>query len=370
MIPLFSPQRQNEALLSDIQRAFSEVLLSGEYILGRAVPRFEEELAAAAGYRCAVGCSSGTEALILALKALDLPPGSEVLTPAFSFVASASTILWAGHRPRFVDVDALTGCVTPEAVEAALTPATRAVIAVDLYGRQVDVPKLRALCDRKGLYLLEDGAQSIGVPNRGPHAYTTSFYPTKNVGAVGDAGAVMTDDPQLAAKIRRLSQHGAVARDHYDAIGTNARLDTLQAAVLRLKLPHLKTWTEGRRKLVAEYREALAPLAAAGKVVLPPEAEKPETHVWSLFTLRVPEGRSAVVEGLMVRQVGCGVYYSRSIPSQKALARYAEGQAFPGAERLAATALSLPLYPELTSGERQAVVTSLAECFTSSSISP
>lgn len=346
-----------------------EVLLSGEYILGRPVARFEEELAATTGYRSAVGCSSGTEALILALKALDLPAGSEVVTAAFSFVASASTILWAGYRPRFADVDPATGCVTPATIEAALTKETRAVIAVDLYGRQVDVKGIRAICDRRGIFLIEDGAQSIGVPNAGAHLFTTSFYPTKNVGAVGDAGAVLTDDAQLAARIRRLSQHGAVARDHYDWIGTNARLDTLQAAVLRLKLPKLGEWTRGRRAIAREYLEALAPLAQKGYVELPEApAEDENRHVWALFTVKVPKARSTAIEGLMVRQVGCGIYYSRTIPSQKALATFAEGQSFPGADACAASVLSLPLYPELTSSERQTVISTFEECFTSYSI--
>ncbi|MCB0403683.1 MAG: DegT/DnrJ/EryC1/StrS family aminotransferase [Bdellovibrionales bacterium] len=366
MIPLFSPLRQNEPYFAEFQRQFEQVLRSGHYILGPQVTSFETSLAESLGYRFAVGCSSGTEALILSLKALGLSPGAQVLTPAYSFVASASSILWAGLRPVLVDVCPETGCVTAERVEAAITPATEAVIAVDLYGRQNDLAAIRELCRRRSLRLIEDGAQSIGVPNAGAELYTLSFYPTKNIGAVGDAGAILTDDETLAGTLTHLTQHGATARDQFERVGTNGRLDTLQAALLGLKIPHVHTWSEDRRRLAHRYREALAPLEAQGKLKLPPLSHSESENVWSLFTLRIPENRNGLMEALQGRGVGCGIYYLKSLNQQAALHPHLNGGKFPNAERLSQTVLSIPIYPELAPVEQQKVVDSLMECLSGS----
>ncbi len=362
MIPLFSPVRQNESLFDAIQASFTRLLGSGEYILGPAVAEFEKELAQTTGYAHTVGCSSGTEALILALKALGLPPDSEVLTPAFSFVASASSILWAGLNPVLADVELETGIVTVAQLEAALTPKTRAVIAVDLYGRQVDIVAIRAFCQAHNLFLIEDGAQSIGVPHRGADFYTLSFYPTKNIGGVGDAGAIATNDLKFSQKLHRLTQHGAVVRDQYDEVGTNGRLDTLQASILRHKLPHVHKWTEKRREIVSFYRKALQPLADKERLILPPEPVRPEDHVWALFTLQIENQRDRLAAQLREKGVGCGVYYSQSLNRQKVLAPFVQGKSFPNADKLSQTVLSLPLFPELTHAEREEVVTRFIEC--------
>src|SRR5579859_1792968 len=235
MIPLFSPLRQNEPMMGELRNAVLGVLESGNYILGPEVERLENELKLAVGYEHAIGCASGTEALVLALRALDLPPDSEVITSAFSFVASSNCVVWAGLRPSLADISPETFCVTADDIEACLTPKTKAVIAVDLYGRQVDVASIRALCEKHHLFLIEDGAQSIGVSKSRADFYTTSFYPTKNIGAIGDAGAVFTDNAKLATRVRELSRHGGLIQDEYPFVGTTARMDTLQAAVVSAK---------------------------------------------------------------------------------------------------------------------------------------
>lgn len=358
MIPLFSPLRQNEPLFADLRSACEEVLQSGQYTLGVQVEAFEEALAKTLGYRHALGCSSGTDALILSLRALGLQPGDEVITPAFSFVASTNSIVWAGLTPVIVDVNPQTAVVNAEQIEAAITDKTRVVIAVDLYGFQCDIPAIRALCDRRGLTLIEDGAQSIGVPNRGAHFYTTSFYPTKILAALGDAGAILTDDPKLYELVKQRSRHGEETRDHYTVTGTNGRLDSLQAAFLRVKLPFLSEWIRRRREICAQYRAALKD---EEQISLPAEASKPELDSHSLFTLRVPRKRNWLKRTLEEQGVGSGIYYPVPLHQQKpyrGLARFGA----PHAERLAEEVLSLPLYPELTDGEVQQTLLTLKKC--------
>ncbi len=362
MIPLFAPVRQNEPLFAEIQEKFSRILRSGEYILGAEVEAFERELAAKTGYRAAIGCSNGTDAIVMSLRALELPADAEVITPAFSFIASASPVVWAGLKPVFADVDPETANITVETVSAALTPKTRAVIAVDLYGRQAPIADLRQLCDAKGLYLIEDGAQSIGVPclAKGAHFFTTSFYPTKNVGALGDGGAVMTHDPELATRVREISRHGGLLRDHYVRVGTTGRLDALQAAFLRVKLAHLDRWTSLRHSLASWYTNALRPLAAQGKIGLFEAPKNSASHVWALYTIRIPNQRQEAMEYLRREGVGCASYYPKALPDQPALRAYARGQ-YPHTERLANEVLSLPFFPELSPKELEAVVDRLSE---------
>lgn len=355
MIPIFSPLRQNEPLFGQIEAELSSVLRSGQYTLGERVTRFEKKLSQKLGYRFGVGCASGTDALILSVKVLNLQPDAEIVTPAFSFVASCTAIQWAGHKPVLADVDPATGNVTCETIREAITPKTKAVIAVDLYGRQVDVPDLKDLCENLGLTLIEDGAQSIGVPNQKSHLFTTSFYPTKNLAALGDAGAILTDSEVFANKLHHLLQHGATDRDNYKRLGTNSRLDALHAAVLSLKLDHLDDWNKKRKEHAQYYLKNLSDLE--GKIHLPPEQDN---HMWSLFTIRVPKNRQRVIEHLRSQGVSTGIYYSRALSQQPLFEPL--GAKCPNAERLADEVLSLPLFPELTERERETVVQSLREC--------
>lgn len=364
MIPLFAPVRQNLPLAEQIEAKFAEILRSGHYILGREVEEFEKSLARVTGFKHAVGCSSGTEALVLALRTMGLSSGDEVITPAYSFVASTNAIAWVGARPVFADVDLETGNVTVETVMQAWTPRTRGVIAVDLFGRQAPIRELRRFCDEKGLFLIEDGAQSIGVPSRGAHFFTTSFYPTKNVGAMGDAGAVLTDDPELASRVKELSWHGGLTRDHYDRVGTNGRLDAIQAALLRLKLPKLEAWTKLRRTVAGIYSQRLKSAENEGGIWLPKEPQGDEAHVWALYTIRVPSERDAFAAELKAKGVGCGVYYPISINRQPAFQKYSPA-ACPNSERLAREALSIPLYPELSGKEIEWVTRVVGECASS-----
>jgi dTDP-4-amino-4,6-dideoxygalactose transaminase len=361
VIPLFAPVRQNEPLFAEIQEKFSRILRSGEYILGAEVEAFERELAAKTGYRAAIGCSNGTDAIVMSLRALELPADAEVITPAFSFIASASPVVWAGLKPVFADVDPETANITVETVSAALTPKTRAVIAVDLYGRQAPIADLRQLCDAKGLYLIEDGAQSIGVPApaRGAHLYTTSFYPTKNLGALGDGGAVMTQDPELATRVREISRHGGLLRDHYVRVGTTGRLDAIQAAFLHAKLAHLDRWSSLRHSLASWYTNALRPFAAQGRLGLFAPPVDAATHVWALYTVRIPSERQTAMEFLRREGIGCAPYYPKALPDQPAMKRFARGR-YPHAEALAREVLSLPFFPELTPQELDSVVDRLA----------
>lgn len=357
MIPLFDPSRQNEPFSERYHQVLSELLVSGQYILGSSIGELETQLSTELGYQYAECCSSGTEALVLSLKALKLPAGSEVITPAFSFVASASTIAWAGFKPVFADVDPHTCCVTLESVKAALTPNTKAVICVDLYGRQGPIKELRALCDERGLFLIEDGAQSIGVPNQGAHLFTTSFYPTKNIGALGDGGAILTDSPELAAGVRQLVRQGEIVRDHYEVIGTNGRMDSIQAAFVALKIPQLRQWEKRRKEVASTYDEAFK--AFDSKIELPLFDEQP--NQWSLYTIKTPTDQRSTLRELLSKQgVSTGTYYSRPINTQPSMRQFSPN-ACPNAEKLSTQVLAIPIFPELSTGEIEKIVHSVRE---------
>ncbi len=360
-IPLFAPRRQNEAMLTAIQDKIMGVVRSGEYILGPEVDALEKNLVQSLGYSHAVGVASGTEALILALKAIGVKPDDEVITPAFSFVASTNVIPWAGAKPVFADVDPETACLTAESVYRVLTPKTKAIIAVDLYGRQAPIAELRKVATAHGVYLIEDGAQSIGVPNAGADLYTTSFYPTKNIGCLGDGGAVLTNNGELATRVRELSRHGGLIRDHYLRPGTTGRIDSIQAAVLNLKIPKMDLWTAQRRTIAQWYARHLGPLEATGMITLPKMPEdKAAQNVWALYSPRFAR-RSQILERLRSKGVGCAVYYPKAIPEQPAYAANAKGE-WKEAVRWANETLSLPLFPELTAKEFEVVVKAVSEC--------
>jgi dTDP-4-amino-4,6-dideoxygalactose transaminase len=333
-----------------VQEEFGRAVLDAHYIGGRAVERFEEQWAASCGRTHAVGTANGTDALALTLEALGVGAGDEVVVPSNTFIATAEAVVRAGAVPRFADVSPQTLLLTAETLEAALTPRTRAVVVVHLFGQVPDMDAIAAVADRAGILLVEDAAQAHGARWRGRPAGSFgvagcfSFYPGKNLGAFGDAGAVVTSDAVLAERIRTLANHGRRRGSaHYDheLLGTNSRLDALQAIVLSAKLARLEDWTWARVARAADYRSALAG-APVDLVAQDPSAD----HVHHLFVVRVP-GRAQVQEALAEAGIGTGVHYPVPCHRQPPLRRYA-GDPLPVCDAAAGEILSLPMFPQLT----------------------
>jgi dTDP-4-amino-4,6-dideoxygalactose transaminase len=347
-IPLLDLAALHRPLAADLRDAFERVLQSGQFILGAEHDAFERELAAACGVKHAVGLASGTAAISVGLLAAGVKPGDDVLVPAFTYFATASAVVHAGARPVFADVEPVRFGFDPAGLEAALTPKTTAIVPVHLYGLACDLEPVRAFAERRGLVVLEDAAQAIGGTDRGRPVGTTtagatlSFFPTKNLGALGDAGALLTDRDDVAERTRLLRVHGDAGNYRHTALGTNARLDGLQAALLRVKLRHLGAWTEGRRRNAATYREALA----GSPVTLPAEPEG-ALHTYHQFTIRAPR-RDALQAHLRDRGIASRIYYPIPVPAQPCFDPNGEcGGRYPTSEALAADVLSLPVGPEL-----------------------
>lgn len=371
-IALIDLARQHAPIAGELMAAVADVARSQGFVLGEAVERLERKISEYVGVRHAVGVASGTDALYLALRLLDLRPGDEVITSPFTFFATAGAIHNAGGRIVFADIEPATFNLDPDAVTAAINERTRAIIPVHLFGQMAAMDPLTELATRHGLPLIEDAAQSIGAKAlvagswRSAGAAGTvgcfSFYPTKNLGGWGDGGMVTTDDDALAERLRRLRVHGEdYGRGRYlhEEIGTNSRLDAVQAAVLEVKLGRLPGWTEGRRARAARYDRALANLAG----VTTPAAPSDRFHVYSLYTLRA-ERRDELKRELKRRGIGSGVYYPLPLHLQPCFSDlgYREGD-FPEAERAAREALSIPVFPELTSGEQGGVIEALEEFY-------
>lgn len=355
-VPFGDLKRQHDAIRAELNAAIARVLDSGWYILGPAVGAFEEEFAAFCNTRFCIGVANGTEALQLALTALGVGPGDEVITVANASVYQAITIVAVGARPVFVDVDERSHTMDPAALEAAITPRTRAIMPVHLYGRMADMDAIMAIADRHGLPVIEDCAQAHGATWRGRPAGSIgalgcfSFYPTKNLGAVGDGGAVTTNDATLAEKVRRLRQYGW-ERKYYtrDAGGLNSRLDELQAAILSVKLRYLPAWNARRRAIAAMYDDLLADT----DLVLP-EAPPEGDHVFHLYVVRTAE-RDVVQARLREQGIGTDIHYPLPTHMQPVYAPFAPRDGLPTTERLAREILSLPMFPELTDDEVRAV---------------
>jgi dTDP-4-amino-4,6-dideoxygalactose transaminase len=346
-IPMVDLVEQYRALQEPIDRAIAEVLASGRFILGPQVEAFEEELAAYLGVEHAVTLNSGTDALVLALRACDVGSGDEVIVPTYSFIAIPESVALAGARPVFVDCAPGSFNVDPEAVERAVTPRTRAVIPVHLFGEPAPMEPLVRVCGDHGLRLIEDAAQAFGATYQGEsagaigNAGTFSFYPSKNLAAYGDGGAVVTDDDELAEQVRSLRDHGRVEGYLHDRIGTNSRLDELQAAILRVKLPHVDEWNESRRFRAEAYRELLAGTRCE-TLPTPPDRE----HVYHQFVIAHPQ-RDQLRDALTAAGISTAVYYALPCHLQPAFADLGEPPSLPVAERWAQTTLALPIYPEL-----------------------
>jgi dTDP-4-amino-4,6-dideoxygalactose transaminase len=366
LIPQLDLKEQYEALQHELGAALQKVLGEQKFVLGPEVAQFERELAAYCGAPHAVACASGSDALLLALMALDLRPGDAVACPAYTFFATASAIARLGLRIVFVDVDAATFNVTPESLERALhgAPPPAAAIPVHLFG-QACAPDLAAALRARGVRIVHDVAQAVGAEDSagrrvgGEGVACFSFYPTKNLGGYGDGGALTTGDAALAERLRRLRAHGGAQQYAHEEIGINSRLDTLQAAVLRVKLPHLESWTAARgraaRAYEARFRAAGAadsrtPLADGGLALrTPAHPALPARHVWNQYVVRVPaERRDPLREHLAARGIGTSVYYPIPLHRQPCFtgAGHVSG-ALPVAEALARETLALPIYPEL-----------------------
>ncbi len=349
-VPFLDLHSQILPLRNDLDAAIRRVIDSCGFILGREVQDFEQEFAAYCGVDHAIGVDSGTSALLLILRALRIGPGDEVILPPNTFIATAESISLVGATPVFADVNLATQQLDPEKVEAALTARTRAVIAVHLFGRTAPLAALLALTRARGVHLLEDACQAHGARYQGRHvggfgiAAAFSFYPGKNLGAFGDAGAILTRDAALAETLRQLRDHGQRAKYDHVLLGTNARLDSLQAAVLRVKLPHLDSWNAQRRRVASQYDALLRDSECLTPAPLAPF----EDHVHHLYVVRHPR-RSAVVHALRENGIGFGLHYPVPIHRTAAYAGLGLGPgSYPNAELLAGEILSLPMYPELT----------------------
>jgi len=338
---------------ADVTSAIQRVIDRGWFVLGPEVEAFEDEFAAAAGAAHAVGVGTGTDAITLTLRALDIGPGDEVITSPLSAAYSALAIMMSGARPVFADLDADRLTMDPARVEAAVTSRTRALLPVHLYGQAADMAPLMTIADRHKLAVVEDACQAHLATYDGRPVGTMgiagafSFYPTKNLGAMGDAGAVITDDALLAARIKRLRNGGQTSRYQHLEPGANSRLDELQAAILRARLPFLRTWTDRRRGLAQRYREALE----RTPITVPPERDP--GHVYHLFPIRTTE-RAALQEHLRAAGIETLVHYPVPIPRQPALASTSPDQC-PIADRICDELLSLPMYPALRESDVAAV---------------
>ena len=356
LIPILDLRRQYASLRDDILAATSAVFESGHFINGPNVDALESEIAAYVGCKYAVGVNSGTDALHLALRALDIGPGDEVITTPFTFVASAEAIAMVGAIPVFADIDPDTYNIDPLRIEAAITPRTRAIVPVHLYGSPAPMHEIMSIASRHGLAVVEDCAQAIGATIDGVRvgsfgdAGAFSFFPSKNLGAFGDGGMLVTSRAELAQRVRSLRSHGGRVKYHHEELGVNSRLDELQAAILRVKLPHLDTWIARRNDVARAYSAALA------EHVTVPEETPGTTHVYHQYTIRV-EDRDAAQRFLAERGVGTMVYYPVPLHLQAVYSPlgYSRGD-FENAERAALEVLSLPMFPELETRDRDAVI--------------
>lgn len=362
-IPLVDLKAQYESIKTEIDSAIRRVVDSAEFILGNEVAAFEKEFAAFCQAAYAVGISSGTEALHLALHACNVRSGDEVITTPFTFIATAEAISMCGAKPVFADIDPQTFNLDPDRVESAVTSRTKAIVPVHLYGQAANMPAICDIAQRHGLFIIEDAAQAHGATLNGKvvgqfgHAAAFSFYPGKNLGAYGDAGAIVTNDKTLADCVRMLRDHGRTGKYEHQLVGFGARLDALQAAILRSKLKHLAEWNEARRRRATYYHQRLQ----GHSHIIAPFLTTSAEHVYHLFVIRVPD-RDRVLAGLKAREIGAGVHYPIPLHMQPAYASlgYHLGD-LPVSEQASREVLSLPLYPEMTDDQADRVLAALIE---------
>jgi dTDP-4-amino-4,6-dideoxygalactose transaminase len=372
-VPLLDLTRQYAGIAEEMMAVIRGVVESQRFVLGAEVERLERDVAALLGVRHAIGCASGTDAILLALRAVDAGPGDEVVTSPFTFFATAGAIHNVGARPVFADIERDTFNLDPSAAELAITERTRAVIPVHLFGQMAPMGTFRRLADRAGVALIEDAAQAIGARQRDEADgwITTgtlgdiaafSFFPSKNLGAFGDGGMMVTNRAELAERLFRLRVHGGRQMYEHEEVGYNSRLDALQAAVLSVKLPHLARWSHARREHARVYDEALAGLEDEIRL---PVVRPGNESIFNQYTIRVRDGkRDALATHLRERGIGSAVYYPLSLHQQKCFEYlgYREGD-FPESERACREVLSLPVFPELTAEEQEEVVAGIRGFF-------
>ncbi len=366
-VPLCDIQAQYRELEDQLHEAVTRVLRSGQMIQGPEVAALEEEMAHYCGAGYGIGCSSGSDALLLALAALGVGPGDEVILPPFTFFASVGAVCRLGARPVFADIDPDIYNLDPNQVENKITPRTRALMAVHLFGQCAEMEPLWHITKRHNLPIVEDAAQAIGAEYHGKRTGTLgaigcfSYYPSKNLGACGDGGMVVTSDPDWAATMACLRNHGMEPRYFHKHIGWNARLDALQAALLRVKLPHLDRWTHGRQ-LAAQRYDALIEEQHLGQFLQRPIIRPQRRHVFHQYMVRVARGqRDALVRHLKADKIGCEIYYPIPLHLQECLRSlgHREGD-FPASEEAARCVLALPMFPELTVDQQRRVIQSCA----------
>ncbi len=367
LVPFLDLKKQHEPLAAELAAAFERVLHSGQFILGCEVEQFEEAAAALTGTRHAIGVSSGTDAILLALMALNIGPGDEVLCPAFTFFATAGCVARVGAQPVFVDSCATSFNIDAGDAARRITSRTKAIIPVHLYGETANMDAIRQLAEAHGLFVIEDAAQALGAMFRGQPAGsmgdfgTFSFFPTKNLGALGDAGLLVTSDDELAVRARLLRNHGAEQQYFHKLIGGNFRIDTLQAAFLTVKLAHLANYTAQRRENAAFYHCALRTLN--GKALTLPAEFEGNQHIWNQYTMRVHGDRRDSLRRFLAEQgIGSAVYYPVPLHRQECFLTE-HIPSLPVAEQLSRECLSLPVYPELTRDQLGCVANAVMQFF-------
>jgi len=351
-IPLLDLKSQYRGIKDEVDPAIAQVLDSARFIMGPDVAELEKEVAAYCGTEYGVGCASGTDALILALDACNIGPGDEVITTPFTFIATIEAICQVGATPVFADIDPHTYNIDPEDVARRITKKTKALLPVHLYGQSADMDPLLELANKHKLRVVEDTAQAIGAEYKGRRAGGMgdigchSFFPSKNLGGFGDGGMVTTDDEELAERVRMLRVHGAKKKYYHEVIGYNSRLDTVQAAILRVKLRHLDGWTEGRRRNAKLYDKHL------GADIERPYVPEGNTHVFYLYTISAPGRRDAIQAACKAAGIASVAYYPVALHLQPVCASlgYKEGD-FPVSEEACTRVLSLPMFPELSEGQ-------------------
>jgi dTDP-4-amino-4,6-dideoxygalactose transaminase len=367
-IPLLDLKAQYATIRDEIQAAMDRVVESQHFILGPEVKALEEAVAAYSHCQYGIGVSSGTDALLVSLMALEIQPGDEIITTPYTFFATVGSIVRLGAKPVFVDIDPATYNIDPAGIEACITPRTKAILPVHLFGQMADMAPIMAVAERYQLPVIEDAAQAIGAEYQGRRAGSFgklacfSFFPSKNLGGFGDGGMVTTNDAALAERVSILSKHGSQPKYYHQFVGGNFRLDALQAAVLRVKLNYLDQWTEARQRNADRYRQLFGEAGLLEQIGLPSEAPN-SRHIYNQFIIRSAQ-RDALMEHLKAQKIGCEIYYPVPMHLQACFADlgYKAGD-FPHSEAAANETLAIPIYPELSDEMLRIVVATIAEFY-------